>query len=413
MEQHAREIIARLKQNGHAAYMVGGYVRDKCLGRPVKDIDIATSARPEQVAELFPRTAPTGLKHGTVTVIMEGVPYEVTTFREEAEYEDFRRPREVRFIQDLEGDLRRRDFTMNAMAMDEEGRLIDPFGGLRDLRQGIIRCVGAADERFSEDALRMLRCIRFAAEYGLQIAPDTWEAIHKQGRLLRHVAMERVLAELDRIMAGSDPLRGLRLLVDSRLYMWFKSGMNWPAERWKRSVQYPPLASIGRIERPNLRWCMWLIALQCDREEARQFLRSLKCSNAMIREITALIEWHALAKNMRGEQEWKLASLRFDKQVPLDWLSIVESTSMESAESIAPDLIRCGAAWIGEMPVHHVRDLDVSGLDIQAFPGMKGPRIRRTLERLLKETALGKLPNRKDKLLAQVRKWIEEPDHEQ
>lgn len=222
MEQQARVILQTLRRHGHSAYMVGGYVRDKCLGRAVKDIDIATSALPQQVQDLFPRTIPTGLQHGTVTVLMDKFTFEVTTFRKESDYVDYRRPKQVTFVSELHEDLKRRDFTMNAMAMDESGHVIDPFGGLDDVRQGRIRCVGRAEERFTEDALRMLRCIRFAAEYELEIEEKTWEAICLLRELLQHIAIERVRMELERILSGHDPHRGLQLFVKTRLVCSYK-----------------------------------------------------------------------------------------------------------------------------------------------------------------------------------------------
>lgn len=156
MFTEAHDVMNRLMGNGYKAYMVGGCVRDSLLGRPVSDVDIATSALPEQVLSLFPRVVPTGLQHGTVTVVMPTCTYEVTTFRKESGYEGHRRPEEVEFIDDLEEDLMRRDFTINAMAIDVEGELHDPFGGAADLEQRLIRCVGDAEQRFREDALRML-----------------------------------------------------------------------------------------------------------------------------------------------------------------------------------------------------------------------------------------------------------------
>ena len=196
--RQAAPVLGRLNEAGFEAYYVGGCVRDAALGRPVSDVDIATSAQPEQVAALFARTLPTGLQHGTVTVLEGGRAYEVTTFRKESVYERHRRPSEVAFIADLRGDLQRRDFTINAMALDISGDIVDPFGGRADLQDGIIRCVGDADLRLQEDALRLLRGVRFASVLGYRIAKSTWRAIVRHRKLLRHIAMERVGVELDK-----------------------------------------------------------------------------------------------------------------------------------------------------------------------------------------------------------------------
>lgn len=303
MEQQARVILQTLRRHGHSAYMVGGYVRDKCLGRAVKDIDIATSALPQQVQDLFPRTIPTGLQHGTVTVLMDKFTFEVTTFRKESDYVDYRRPKQVTFVSELHEDLKRRDFTMNAMAMDESGHVIDPFGGLDDVRQGRIRCVGRAEERFTEDALRMLRCIRFAAEYELEIEEKTWEAICLLRELLQHIAIERVRMELERILSGHDPHRGLQLFVKTRLFAHIKSQMAQLTEsKWEKSLTFTPLTKMTSLKDENQRWALWLIALGCDEQSAKAYLRSLSCSNQSICNITQLIAWSEAMDEIASEQ---------------------------------------------------------------------------------------------------------------
>src|SRR5699024_121488 len=163
MWQTGQKVISRLKSDGHKAYFVGGCVRDSILKREIKDIDIATSARPEDVMKIFKKTVPTGIEHGTVLVLYKEIPFEVTTFRTETSYSDRRHPDSVQFIRDLEGDLKRRDFTINAMAMNENYQLIDLFKGKRDLVNKQIKTVGNASHRFEEDALRMLRALRFAS----------------------------------------------------------------------------------------------------------------------------------------------------------------------------------------------------------------------------------------------------------
>ena len=175
--KQASSIIEILKQHGHEAYFVGGSVRDFIIDRPIGDIDIATSALPEEVMHIFPRHVPVGLEHGTVIVVQEGVPYEVTTFRTESEYEDFRRPSSVQFVRSLEEDLKRRDFTMNAIAMTEEGEMVDLFAGQEAIRLKEITTVGDAADRFQEDALRMMRGIRFVSTLGFFLEIKTKQAI--------------------------------------------------------------------------------------------------------------------------------------------------------------------------------------------------------------------------------------------
>lgn len=169
----ALPLLRELKKHGRQAYFVGGSVRDAQMNRDVGDIDIATDASPEEIEAIFPKTVDVGKEHGTIIVLFEGESYEVTTFRAELEYEDYRRPSGVQFIKSLKEDLKRRDLTINAMAMDEQGRLIDYFGGLRDIREKLIQTVGDPAERFHEDALRMLRALRFMSQLEFELSPNT------------------------------------------------------------------------------------------------------------------------------------------------------------------------------------------------------------------------------------------------
>lgn len=201
----AQYIINTIMAAGYEAYVVGGCVRDSVLGREPQDWDITTSAKPEQVKALFPRTIDTGLQHGTVTVMQDKEGFEVTTYRIDGEYEDSRHPREVIFTPDLKEDLRRRDFTINAMAYNEKAGLVDIFGGMEDIRAGIVRCVGDPLERFGEDALRILRAIRFSAQLGYEIENNTRAGIQKLAPALRNISAERIQAELVKLITSSHP----------------------------------------------------------------------------------------------------------------------------------------------------------------------------------------------------------------
>lgn len=199
----ARRVLERLKRAGHEAYLVGGCVRDLLLGRRPGDWDITTSARPDEVLSLFaPQAAPTGLRHGTVTVFEGAMPFEVTTFRLDGAYADHRHPDAVVFSDSLVEDLKRRDFTVNAMAMDQAGEITDLFGGREDLARGVLRCVGCPEQRFEEDALRILRALRFSSVLGFAIAPETADAAFQEKDLLREVAVERVREELLKLLCG-------------------------------------------------------------------------------------------------------------------------------------------------------------------------------------------------------------------
>lgn len=205
MPPKARHIIRTLEAAGFEAYAVGGCVRDSILGREPQDWDITTSARPEQVKALFPRTVDTGLQHGTVTVMLDREGFEVTTYRVDGKYEDGRHPKDVTFTPCLEEDLKRRDLTINAMAYNDERGLVDIFSGLEDIEKGEVRCVGDPMERFREDALRILRAIRFSAQLGYMIEVETWDAIVSLAPTLNVISAERIQAELIKLLLSPHP----------------------------------------------------------------------------------------------------------------------------------------------------------------------------------------------------------------
>lgn len=205
LPEKVNRVIGVLQQHGFEAYAVGGCVRDSILGRMPEDWDITTSAQPEEVKALFHRTIDTGIQHGTVTVRMSGESFEVTTYRVDGEYEDGRHPKEVTFTSRLEEDLQRRDFTINAMAYNERDGLIDVFGGIEDLESGVIRCVGNPEERFSEDALRILRGVRFAAQLGFALDEATREGMRNLAPTLKKISAERIQVELVKMLVSDRP----------------------------------------------------------------------------------------------------------------------------------------------------------------------------------------------------------------
>ena len=224
------EVLRGLQQAGFRAFLVGGCVRDMLRGQPPKDFDVACSARPEEVQKLFKKVIPTGIDHGTVTVVLRGQHVEVTTFRAETDYVDGRRPSKVEFHLDIEADLGRRDFTMNAIAWDPTtGELVDPFGGQADLAARTVRCVRDAFERFSEDGLRPLRAVRFATVLDFQLEPATEAAIPRTLGIFRKVAVERVQQEFAKLLLAPSATRGLRLLASTGLLGAFLPEAN-PAE---------------------------------------------------------------------------------------------------------------------------------------------------------------------------------------
>ena len=198
-------IINKLCEHGYEAFAVGGCVRDAIMGRTPHDWDITTSAMPEEVKSIFKRTIDTGIKHGTVTIMLDRIGYEVTTYRIDGEYKDGRHPNQVMFTRSLTEDLKRRDFTINAMAYNDSVGVVDEFGGISDLQNGVIRCVGNAIDRFSEDALRILRAVRFAAQLNFKIEQSTYEAIKVLKNNLTLISRERIQTELAKLITSNHP----------------------------------------------------------------------------------------------------------------------------------------------------------------------------------------------------------------
>ena len=205
LPENVRFILNRLHEHGFFAFVAGGAVRDLIMERTPHDYDISTNALPSDVKQLFERTIDTGIQHGTVTVIVNKIGYEVTTFRRDGQYTDGRRPESVQFVDSVRDDCVRRDFTINALSYNEEDGLLDFFCGKRDINQGIIRCVGNPEQRFKEDALRMLRAVRFSAVFGFKIEEQTQEAIKKYAMLIKRVSNERILEELNKILISDNP----------------------------------------------------------------------------------------------------------------------------------------------------------------------------------------------------------------
>ena len=205
IDERAVRVIRRLQRAGYGTFLVGGCVRDMLMGRQIHDYDAATSALPEQVTALFENTVPTGIRHGTVTVWVDGLGVEVTTFRSESVYTDGRHPDAVRFERSIETDLSRRDFTVNAMALSADGEIIDIFGGRADIEGRIIRTVGDPAERFVEDALRMYRCVRFAAVLGFEIDGGALRAMKSRAPLRGSVSRERIREEIEKTLMSPRP----------------------------------------------------------------------------------------------------------------------------------------------------------------------------------------------------------------
>jgi tRNA nucleotidyltransferase (CCA-adding enzyme) len=278
----AGNIIKQLNTHGFEAYAVGGCVRDSLLGREPKDWDITTSAKPEQVKEIFTRTVDTGILHGTVTVLMEHEAYEVTTYRIDGEYEDGRHPKSVEFTGNLLEDLKRRDFTINAMAYSDRDGLVDAFGGVRDLDDGIIRCVGNPMDRFNEDALRILRAIRFSAQLGFYIEEDTNKAISAIAPNMEKVSKERIAVELTKLLLSDFP---------QQMAAVFESGIA-PYVSTHFSAARSGLFQLEKLKLlPSSKHVRWSGLLRfLDPKEAAGILKELKLDNDTVDQVRILTD---------------------------------------------------------------------------------------------------------------------------
>jgi tRNA nucleotidyltransferase (CCA-adding enzyme) len=359
------EILRRLDGLGYESYMVGGCVRDLLMGKRPHDWDLCTSALPEAVMAAFPRTHPTGLKHGTVTVVSRGHPVEVTTFRADGPYTDRRRPDSVHFVTGLQDDLARRDFTVNALAMDAAGIITDPFGGQDDLRAKCLRCVGDPDRRFGEDALRMLRALRFSAVLGFEIAPETYAAIRRNAALTEELAKERVRAELEKMLLSPAPghlaeLIGLGLLGSLTA-----------------QTAVPDLAFLGRLPKKGaLRWSALCTLLERAGAiaDAEAFLRALRLDSATL---------HAAARGCRLALEgpaqdavsWKRLLARHGEVTAVCAAAACEALGVAGSLRRLQAILRSGECFSRE-------GLAVSGTELEQL-GFRGPALGEMLSALL------------------------------
>ena len=393
LDPGAAALLTRLHAAGHAAYAVGGCVRDSLLGQTPHDWDLCTSATPEQVLELFGEAhcIPTGLQHGTVTVKHGGELYEITTFRTEGAYSDGRHPDHVAFVPDVKEDLARRDFTINALAYNAEEGLIDPFGGQNDLAAGIVRAVGEPQRRFEEDALRILRLYRFAARFRFAIDPATGQAARALCRHLDCVSEERIAEELSRLLAAPAPGAYLEAEVLAVIFPELDAA-ELPESRRILDALEPGMEHVP----------VRLAALLCPLGEAgaRAALRRLKCSNALTGTVATLVR--EAAAEMPGAALTLTARRflsRYDLATITDLTALCSARHPEQAEAFAA-LQQEAARLVETNACCRINQLAVNGRDLMDAGVRPGPGLRRVLDTLLEQVLTGQLPNEKAALLA-------------
>ena len=376
-------IISRLESSGHTAYVVGGSVRDAILGREVNDFDLTTSATPEEIKTCFSseRTIDTGILHGTVTLLQDGEPYEITTYRVDGEYLDGRHPTEVRFTDNIKLDLARRDFTVNAIAYNPRLGFVDPYSGIRDAELGVIRAVGSAAQRFDEDALRILRALRFSAVLGFGIDAETAAAVRAKAHLLERVSRERILVELRKLFGG---------VAAPAVISEYSEII---------AALLPPLTKITLPEaEPSV--CGWfsyllaIFALSSDNpsEAFNSAMHSLRSDNntRLLGKNTLLALPSAIAA--RSDRDIRTLLRDFGENAVREALALayVLGHSAPAPRSV-DSIIERGLAF-------KLSDLRVTGADIIALGG-RGPEIGRLLSHLLDAVINGELENERSALI--------------
>lgn len=379
-------VLERLERNGFEAYMVGGCVRDAVMGRRPNDWDITTSALPDELIALFPHSHPTGLAHGTVTVIMRGSPLEVTTFRSDGEYKDHRRPDSVRFISDLNADLERRDFTINALAMPISGELRDPFGGLADIDAKLIRCVGDPELRFEEDALRMLRAFRFSAVLGFDIESKTLKAIKSKAYLSKNLAMERIRVELEKTLLSSSP----QIISDIIEYGLLSAAS-------VSSCAVSELTKLNQLPKNRtLRWSGLCALLQKNGviTDAKSFLTALRNDKVIVRSCSSGCEL-ALSGAPSDNVSWK-------RLLAASGIETARCTAAACDVLYGSEHTKLLSKVLQSGDCFSLSQLAVSGSDLASL-GYNGTRLGAALSSLLDHVIIHPSDNQKDTLLCLAR----------
>lgn len=378
-------ILELIEEAGYEAYFVGGSVRDYILGRTINDVDIATSATPQEIKRIFPNTADIGIDHGTVLVITDMGTYEITTFRTESGYSDFRRPDAVKFVRSLTEDLQRRDFTMNAIAMDKTGKIIDPFNGKRDLAQKRIITVGNPHERFHEDALRMMRALRFVSQLDFELDQETFDSLKENAQNISEIAVERILVEFEKLAAGSNKIKAFSLLLESGLYQYlplFSSKKDHLMD-----LLNLPLHQLNAAE-------IWsIIMIHTKDQEIEEALRAWKLPLKTIRDVQRTI------KLVKSKEPSAIDVFQAGHGITVQAAKVraaLNAGNVSDAEENAHQRYN-------ELIIKQMSDLAVTGTDLLIWHQEKpGPWVKEYLEKILKAVLNEELRNDKE----EIKRWL-------
>ena len=385
----ALPVLQTLKEAGHEAVFVGGSVRDLVLGKEISDVDIATSATPEEVKSLFSHTVDVGIEHGTVLVLHHHDSYEVTTFRTEGTYQDFRHPDSVTFVRSLEEDLMRRDFTINALAVNDKEEIVDYFGGIEDLEREIIRCVGNPMERFNEDALRMMRAVRFAGQLGFTIESDTFNAIRTLKANLERVAVERMKVEFEKMILSPHRALAFKAFVESELYHSCPD-LKEAKETLLKLGEFP-------LEKMTITqaWILFAYYERLSIPQLRKVLKNWKSSNDQIS--TILTGYQTLLARL--EKEWD-AFLAYECPEVL----AIEVEQLLPGIGHSEQLVELEEVY-RQLPIRSMKDIQIDGFGVKEALGLEkmGPIIGEVLQALQTEILSGRLPNENTEIVSWIR----------
>ncbi|BCK43449.1 CCA-adding enzyme [Streptococcus suis] len=386
-------ILEKIKAAGYEAYFVGGSVRDAILGRPIHDVDIATSSYPQETKQIFSRTIDVGIEHGTVLVLEGKKEYEITTFRTEEEYVDYRRPSQVSFVRSLEEDLKRRDFTVNAFALDEEAQIVDLFDGMTDLENRTLRAVGIPAERFNEDALRIMRGFRFAATLDFEIEPTTFTAMVETAPLLEKISVERSFIEFDKLLMADFWRKGLRAMIDSKAYNFLP---DLAGKSDELEAMLTSLTEEFRFSTSEQAWALLFVCLAID--NIKSFLKKWKTSNDFQRSVVKLAEIYQLRQ---AGPVTKQICFKYGKE----FLYLVEE--LRQAQGLVTDFAAIDKIDQA-LTIHDKHEIVVNGGHLmKTFDLKPGPVLGNLLKEVEFQIVEGQLENEEQAILTFVKGILE------
>lgn len=375
-------VLKQLEQAGYEAYFVGGSIRDLILKRPIHDIDIATSAYPAEVKRIFPKTIDTGIKHGTVTVLNDGASYEITTFRTESGYQDFRRPDHVTFVQNLAEDLKRRDFTINALAMNRTGEIIDLFNGLGDLQKHLIKAVGDPMKRFHEDALRMMRAVRFMSQLNFDLESQTKEAVSDLHQLLSKISVERIRDEFVKMGTGTNSRAAFKIFLQTKLS---ESVPDFAGKSDLLAI-YPKLKFNPSLE--TSLWSIIIILLKISDNQIACFMRDWKNSNAMTEKVRKIV---ALFDLISEKSPSDLELFNAGKDILLNTIDVAHILGQPVNSEALVDRYTA-------LPIKSMSELAIDGQFLIANGIKPGPKLGQILNQIKQKVIAGELDNSEDEI---------------